>query len=115
MPRSCLGAVEGVFLLSLWVNKICSVLEEYHFSPNSVGTLRGSCGKGKEGVLRPLFRAGVSGQFAAIDNAFMPLDIINAHFDCAGSQNLPARDGCFRRLRSRCGAVRISVHGGHFS
>ena len=37
----------------------------------------------------------------------MPLD--------AGSQNLPAHGGCFRRLRSRCGAVRIFAHGGDFS
>ena len=36
------------------------------------------------------------------------------HFDCAGSQNLPARGRCFQRLRSRCGAVRIFAHG-HFS
>ena len=45
----------------------------------------------------------------------MPLDIVHVHFDCAGSQNLGARGGCFQRLRSRCGAVRILVHGGHFS
>ena len=45
-----------------------------------MGTLRGSYGKGKEGVLRSLFRAGVSGQFAAIYSTFMPLDIINVHF-----------------------------------
>ena len=45
----------------------------------------------------------------------MPLDIVHVHFDCAGSRNLPARGGCFRRLRSRCGAVRIFAHGGHFS
>ena len=32
------------------------------YSPNSVGTLRGSYGSGKAGVLRSLFRAGVSGK-----------------------------------------------------
>ena len=38
----------------------------------------------------------------------MPLDIVNVHFDCAGSRNL-------RGLRSRCGAVRIFAHSDHFS
>ena len=80
-----------------------------------MGTLRGSYGSRKAGVLRSLFCAGVSGQFAAIYSTFMPLDIVNVHFDCAGSQNLPAGGGCFWRLRSRCGAVRILVYGGHFS
>ena len=65
------------------------------FSPNSVGTVRGSYGSRKAGVLRSLFRAGVSSQFAAIYSTFMPLDIVNVHFDCAGSQNLPAGGGCF--------------------
>ena len=37
----------------------------------------------------------------------MPLDIVNVHFDCAGSRNLGSGDGCVSRLRSRCGAVRI--------
>ena len=45
----------------------------------------------------------------------MPLDIVNVHFDCAGSQNLGGWSVCLSRLRSRCGAVRILVHGGHFS
>ena len=40
-----------------------------------MGTLRGSYGSGKEGVLRSLFRTGVSGQFAAIYSKFMPLDM----------------------------------------
>ena len=35
--------------------------------------------------------------------------------DCAGSQNLGGGDECVSRLRSRCGAVRIFTHGGHFS
>ena len=67
-------------------------------SPNSVGTLRGSYdsyGKGKAGVLRSLFRAGVSGQFAAIYSTFMTLDIVHVHFDCAGSLNLGVCGGCF--------------------
>ena len=34
----------------------------------------------------------------------MPLEILQVHFDCAGSQNLLVR-----------GAVRIFEHGGHFS
>ena len=45
----------------------------------------------------------------------MVLDIVNVHFHCTGSQNLGVCGGCFSRLRSRCGAVRILVHGGHFS
>ena len=45
----------------------------------------------------------------------MPLEILEVHFDCAGSQNLRARGGCLSRLRSRCGAVRIFGHGDHFS
>ena len=45
----------------------------------------------------------------------MPLDIFHVHFDCAGSQNLSVCGGCFWRLRSRCGAVHIFAHGGHFS
>ena len=45
----------------------------------------------------------------------MPLDIVHVHFDCAGSQNLGAGGRCFQRLRSRCGAVHIFAHGGHFS
>ena len=53
--------------------------------------------------------------FAAIYSTFMTLDIVHVHFDCAGSQNLPAGGGCFRRLRARCGAARILAHGGHFS
>ena len=59
-----------------------------------MGTLRGSYGKGKEGVLRSLCVAGVSGQLAAIYSAFLPLDIVNAHVDCAGSQNVGARGRC---------------------
>ena len=45
----------------------------------------------------------------------MPLEILEVHFDCAGSQNLVRWRGCLSRLRSRCGAVRIFGHGGHFS
>ena len=45
----------------------------------------------------------------------MTLDIVHVHFDCAGSLNLGVHGGCFQRLRSRCGAVRIFAHGGHFS
>ena len=45
----------------------------------------------------------------------MPLEILEVHFDCARSQNLDVCGGCFSRLRSRCGAVRILGHGGHFS
>ena len=39
----------------------------------------------------------------------MSLKIVAVHFDCAGSRNLGG--WCFSRLRSRCGAVRIFVHG----
>ena len=35
-------------------------------------------------------------------------------FDCAGSQNLRGRGGCLSGLRSRCGAVHIFGHDGHF-
>ena len=66
-------------------------------------------------MLRSLKRAGVNGSFAAIYSTFMPLHIVNVHFDCAGSQNLGGWSVCLSRLRSRCGAVRIFVHGGHFS
>ena len=45
----------------------------------------------------------------------MPLEILEMHFDCAGSQNLGVRGGCFSGLRSRCGALSIFGHGGHFS
>ena len=45
----------------------------------------------------------------------MPLEILEVHFDCAGSRNLGGGGGCFSCLRSRCGAVRIFGHGGHFS
>ena len=45
----------------------------------------------------------------------MPLEIFEVHFDCAGSQNLLGRGGCLSCLRSRCGAVRIFRHGGHYS
>ena len=41
-------------------------------------------------MLRSLKRAGVNGYFAAIYSTLMPLDIVHVHFDCAGSQNLPA-------------------------
>ena len=42
----------------------------------------------------------------------MPLEILEVHFDCAGSQNLVGRSsGCLSRLRSRSGAVRIFGHG----
>ena len=43
----------------------------------------------------------------------MPLEILEVHLDCAGSQNLVVRGGCLSRLRTRCGAVRIFGHGGH--
>ena len=45
----------------------------------------------------------------------MPLEILEVHFDCAGSQNLLGRGGCLSRLHSRCGAARIFGHGCHFS
>ena len=85
------------------------------FSPNSVGTLRVLTVSEKQLMLRSLKRAGVTGEFAAIYSTFTPLDIVQVHFDCAGSQNLPARGVCFRRQRSRCGAVCIFAHGGDFS
>ena len=71
------------------------------FSPNSVGTLR--CSYGRERRERLIF--------IAIYSTFMPLDIVHVHFDCAGSQNLGGWSACLSRLRSRCGAVRILVHG----
>ena len=40
----------------------------------------------------------------------MPLEILEVHFDSAGSQNLGGRGGCLSGLRSRCGAVRIFGH-----
>ena len=46
---------------------------------------------------------------------FMPLEILEVHSDCAVSQSLLGRGGWLLRLRSRCGAVRIFGHGGHFS
>ena len=45
----------------------------------------------------------------------MPLEIVDMHFDCAGSQNLGGGGECLSRLRSRCGAVRTFAHGGHFA
>ena len=45
----------------------------------------------------------------------MPLEIPELHFDFAGSRNLGGWSVCLSRLRSRCGAVRIFVHGGRFS
>ena len=33
----------------------------------------------------------------------MPLEILEVHFDCAGSQNLVGWRWCLSRLRSRCG------------
>ena len=45
---------------------------------------------------------------------FMPLEILEVHFDCVGSQNLVGHGECVSRLRSRCGAMRIVGHGGHF-
>ena len=45
----------------------------------------------------------------------MPLEILEVHFDCAGSQNLGVRGGCLSPLPSRCGAVRIFGQGSHFS
>ena len=45
----------------------------------------------------------------------MPLKILEVHFDCAGSQNLVGWRGCLSQLCSRCGAVHIFGHGGHFS
>ena len=45
-------------------------------------------------MLRSLKRAGVTGQFAAIYSAFMPLDVVNVHFDFAGSQSLGASNDC---------------------
>ena len=66
-------------------------------------------------MLRSLKRAAVNGQFVAIYSTLMPLDIVHVHFDCAGLQNLGAGGRCFQRQRSRCGAVRIFAHGGHFA
>ena len=66
-------------------------------------------------MLRSLKRAGVRGYFAAIYSTVMPLEIVDMHFDCAGSRNLGARGECLSRLRSRCGAARIFAHGGHFA
>ena len=45
----------------------------------------------------------------------MPLKIVEVHFDCAGSRNLGGGGECLSRLRSRCVAVRIFAHGGHFA
>ena len=45
----------------------------------------------------------------------MPLEILEVHFDCAGSQNLVGWRGCLSRLCSRCGGVHIFGHDGHFS
>ena len=65
-------------------------------------------------MLRSL-RAAVDGYFAASYSTFMPFDIVNVHFDCAGSQNLGGWSVCLSRLRSCCGAVLIFAHGDHFS
>ena len=65
------------------------------FSRNSVDTLGGSYRRRKAAVLRSVCRAGVSGYFVSIYSTFMPLEALEVHFDCAGSQNLPARGGCF--------------------
>ena len=48
-------------------------------------------------------------------STFLSLEILEVHFDGAGSQNLGGWSGCLSRLRSRCGAVRIFGYGGHFS
>ena len=45
----------------------------------------------------------------------MPLKIVEVHFDCAGSRNLGGGGEWVSRLRSRCVAVRIFAHGGHFA
>ena len=68
-------------------------------------------------MLRSLKRAGVTGQFAAIYSTLMPLDIVNVMCTSTAQahKEAGAGSGCFRRLRSRCGAVRILVHGGNFS
>ena len=39
-------------------------------------------------MLRSPGRTAVNGYFAAIYSTFMPLEILEVHFDCAGSQNL---------------------------
>ena len=45
----------------------------------------------------------------------MPFEIVDMHFECAGSRSLGGGGECLSRLRSRCGAVLIFGHGGHFS
>ena len=51
--------------------------------------------------------------FAVI--TFMPLKIVDVHFDCRLA-NLGGGGGeCLSRLRSRCGAVCIFAHGGRFA
>ena len=45
----------------------------------------------------------------------MPLKILEVHFNCASSQNLRGRSGCWSQLRSCCGTARIFGHGSHFS
>ena len=77
------------------------------FSPNSVDTLRGSYGSCEAPVLdRGVARSGpaISLLFTSIYGTFTPLKIVDVY--CGG---------CLSRLRSRCGAVHIFGHGGHFS
>ena len=61
-------------------------------------------------MLRSPGRTAVNGYFAAI-YSMMPLEILEVHFDCAGSQNLGDGGECLPRRRSRCGAVRSFAHG----
>ena len=48
-------------------------------------------------------------------STFIPLEILEVHFDCASLQNLVGWSGCLSRLRPRCDAVRIFGHDDHFS
>ena len=65
-------------------------------SVDTLGVSRGSYAIGeKELMLRSLKRVGVNGYFVAIYRTFTPLDIANVHINCAGSQSLGGRGGCF--------------------
>ena len=64
------------------------------------------------GILAVGVEAGIDGR--AICSTFMPLEIFEVHFNCTGSLTLAAARGCFARLCSHRGAVRIFGLGVHF-
>ena len=66
-------------------------------SPNSVDTRGVLTVMVKHRCLIEALR-GWSGYFVALYSTFMPLEILEVHFDCAGSQSLLGRGGCLSRV-----------------